>query len=61
MRRRCMECHKILKTGYTLFFDVNEYYCSPKCIYTRYTPNEYKELYEKDQAYFTEWLDEDET
>ena len=40
--------------GY-LFEEIGETYCSDECLYTEVTPEEYKQYYEDDVAYWTEW------
>jgi hypothetical protein len=58
MRRRCSECHKIITQGYVLH-DGEKYYCSNYCLYQNFTPNEWQEIYESEQGYYTEWEGED--
>ncbi len=35
------------------------YYCSPACYHKEYTEEEYLELYKNDEAFYTEWTEED--
>lgn len=51
--RKCDYCEKGMNEGY-IINDI-EYYCSNRCLYPNYSPQEYNELYLKDLAYWTEW------
>lgn len=33
----------------------SEYYCSDECLHEHHTDEEYLEMYESDDAYWTEW------
>jgi hypothetical protein len=55
--RKCDKCNKGMNAGYVLV-DC-EYYCSDECLHKEVTEQEYKELYENDNAYYTEWTEED--
>ena len=35
--------------------DGEDYYCSDECLLDNMTQEEYMEMYENDQAYWTEW------
>lgn len=56
--RYCEKCGKPITQGFC-FFDGEFYYCSEKCMYQDYTQEEYEELYENDDAYWTTWEEED--
>lgn len=58
MRRRCTECHKIITSGF-MIHDGDEYYCSTTCLRCNYTPNEWREMYESEQGYWTDWEDDE--
>lgn len=55
--RKCDVCNKGMDAGYVVCSA--EYYCSEECLHTKISENEYKELYEEDHAYYTEWSEED--
>jgi hypothetical protein len=55
--RKCDKCNKGMNEGYVLVGC--EYYCSDECLHKEVTEQEYKELYENDNAYYTEWSEED--
>jgi hypothetical protein len=55
--RKCDKCNKGMNEGYVLL-DC-EYYCSDECLHKEVTEQEYEELYENDDAYYTEWSEED--
>jgi hypothetical protein len=55
--RKCDNCNKGMNEGYLV--NDSEYYCSDECLHTKHTEKEYKELYEDDNAYYTEWSDDD--
>ncbi|PEB42266.1 hypothetical protein [Bacillus pseudomycoides] len=52
--RECTCCNEIMFEGYCID-DGLEYFCSDKCLHTKYTPEEYQKMYEDDWAYWTEW------
>ena len=56
-KRICLICGKIMIKGYCLF-DGQEYYCSSRCLFSRYTPEEYDELFESDDAYWSVWTED---
>lgn len=51
--RTCSACGAKMAEGYIV--DDCEYYCSDDCLHTKYTPEEYAEMYENDIAFWTEW------
>lgn len=59
MKRYCNHCGKPMYEGYCIESDL-EYYCSESCLSHWYAPEDYTELYEAGDAYWTEWGDEDE-
>lgn len=54
--RICDECGTKMDKGYCIG-DGDEYYCSDTCLYKNYTEKEYQEMYDNDNAYYTEWED----
>ena len=52
--RSCEKCGKHLTAGYVIN-DGEEYYCSDKCLHTKYTDSEYSGMYLDDNAYYTTW------
>ena len=54
----CDVCGRLMLDGYIVYGGA-EYYCSKKCLLTVYTEEEYQEMYDEDDAFWTEW-DEDE-
>ena len=57
--RKCSICGKEMVSGYVLD-DGIYYYCSDKCLYKHITKEEYLEMYDNGEAYWTEWGEEDE-
>ena len=57
--RRCNACGKPMIEGFCIH-DGEQYYCSEECLYTVFTEEEYEDMYEGDEAYWTEWEDEEE-
>ena len=55
--RTCSKCGKPMIDGFCIL-DGEEYYCSEECLYSKYSEQEYSEMYESDQAYWTNWYDE---
>ncbi len=53
--RRCTVCGKLMREGYCE--DMGEaYYCSPDCLHTNFTDEEWDEECKiNDQSYYTEW------
>ena len=52
--RVCDECGDAHWDGY--YIEDGEYYCSDECLHKHYTQEEYMEMYEADEAYWTEWF-----
>lgn len=52
--RECSHCNKIFVQGFCIEA-YDEYYCSEECLFKNMTPKEYKNLYDKNLAYFTEY------
>lgn len=52
--RICTHCGKVMIDGY-LIDDGSSYYCSDECLYSNMTKEEYLEMYENDDAFYTEW------
>lgn len=52
--RVCKVCGKAMSTGFCIG-DGYEYYCSESCLHEIYTEEEYQDLYETDNGYYTEW------
>lgn len=59
--RKCSKCNKPMKEGYVIA-DGEEYYCSDECLYSKYSEEEYLELYDdgNGDSYWTEWEEEEE-
>ena len=57
--RICSECKKKMTVGYCIY-DGLEYYCSGECLHKHYTKEEYLEMYDEGNSYWTEWEDEEE-
>lgn len=55
--RTCDICGKPMLDGFCIR-DGMEYFCSDECLHKVYTEEEYQELYDNDQAYWTTWYDE---
>lgn len=55
--RTCDICGKPMLDGFCIR-DGMEYFCSDECLRKVYTEEEYQELYDSDQAYWTTWYDE---
>lgn len=54
MKRICSECKNEMDKGYCLY-NGEKYYCSDECLHKNYTNREYLMLYQLDEAYYTEW------
>lgn len=54
--RICSECGDVMTEGYYIEGDFT-YYCSDKCLFKNMTRKEYKDLYDEELAYWTEWED----
>ena len=52
--RTCNICGIELKSGFCIH-DGDEYFCNTECLHKRYTEEEYNEMYDEDEAYWTEW------
>ena len=48
----CTECENY-SNEYYVIGDGFEYYCSDQCLHKHYTPTEYEEMFEQDNAYWT--------
>lgn len=55
--RRCDVCGQDMAEGY-LVHDT-EYYCCPDCLQEVYSFKEYEKMFEADEAYWTEWEEEE--
>lgn len=51
--RICSECGKEMYDGYCIA-DV-AYYCSDECLYKNCSEEDYIEMYENGNAYYTDW------
>lgn len=51
--RVCDECGKVYNEGFVVCD--TEHYCSEECLYKHYTPEEYQELYDENEAYWTQY------
>ena len=54
--RVCENCEKAMSAGFCID-DGLAYYCSEKCLFTDYTEEGYQYMYERGEAYYTEWED----
>lgn len=52
--RICTCCDKYMTSGYVIR-DGEEYFCDDDCLYGWYSEEEYDELCQQDEAYWTEW------
>jgi hypothetical protein len=52
--RRCEICGKVMTEGY-IVGDGMAYYCSDECLHKVYTPEEWEEMYENGEGYWTDW------
>lgn len=50
----CSECKEEMDEGYCIE-DGAAYYCSASCLYKNFTRDEYMDLYESGNAYYTDW------
>lgn len=55
--RICDCCKKEIIEGYCVHD--SEYYCSDECLHSVYSDEEYKELFEEDCAFWTQWEESD--
>lgn len=51
--RQCDVCGKGMSEGYVIHD--SEYYCSDECLAEKYSDEEYDEIYDLDEGYWTEW------
>ena len=59
--RICTKCKKPMRSGY-IIHNGEEYYCSDECLYSKYTEQEYLDLYDNGNgdSFWTTWeCDED--
>ena len=54
--RICTECHKEMIDGYCIG-DGHAYYCSDECLHKNISDEEYVEMYENGDAYWTTWYE----
>jgi hypothetical protein len=56
--RECHTCGDKIDEGYCIE-NGEEYYCSDECLYTKYTIEEYEEMYNNGDgnSYYTSWID----
>lgn len=52
--RICDICGKHMRAGFCIE-DGSEYYCSEECLQQEYTEEEFQEMYESGNGYYTEW------
>lgn len=52
--RECTNCHSLMQEGYCIH-DGEEYFCCDDCLHGWYSEEEYEELCEQDEAYWTQW------
>lgn len=52
--RECTNCHIPIVEGYCIH-DGEEYFCSDDCLHGWYSTEEYEELCEQDEGYWTQW------
>lgn len=52
--RVCSECGEPMIEGY-IVGDGDTYYCSDECLHKHYTDEEWDEMYENYEGYYTEW------
>lgn len=56
--RKCSHCGHNMDEGFCIF-DGEAYFCGDSCLHSAYSKAEYDLLYEYDEAYWTQW-EEDE-
>lgn len=56
MTRICTCCGCEMWSGYVIH-DGLEYFCSDDCLHSTYSPEEYDELCQEDEGYWTEWYE----
>lgn len=52
--RTCSECGAKMYEGYTIC-DGLEYYCSDDCLHTNYSREEFMDMYDNGDSYWTQW------
>lgn len=52
--RICTACGKEMWQGYVIH-DGDEYYCSDECLHEYYSEDEYDQLCQEDEGYWTQW------
>jgi len=52
--RVCTNCGSLMQEGYCIH-DGGEYFCSDDCLHSWYSEEEYEELCENDEGYWTHW------
>ena len=52
--RECTHCGRPMAEGFCIGQGL-EYYCSEECLHEHYSEEEYNEMYESGDAYWTEW------
>lgn len=55
---KCNVCQSEIQEGFLVEYD--EHYCEVKCLESVYTPEEYLEMYENEQAFWTIFETEEE-
>ena len=55
--RKCTKCNKGMNDGYLVNDD--EYYCSNECLHSKYSEDEYEDMFIENNAYYTEWSEDD--
>lgn len=56
--RMCTQCGKQMNKGYCVD-QGSEHYCSDECLHSNYTEEEWIDLYESGDSYYTEWCPDD--
>ena len=57
--RKCSKCNKVFNEGFCINGG-DEYYCSEKCLHTKYTKKEWEGMYEDGgDSYWTIWEESD--
>lgn len=54
MAHFCSECGELILEGY-IVCDGEAYYCSDECLHKHYTDEEWREMYESDDGYYTQF------
>ena len=54
--RICSECGQAFVEGYCVA-DGFAYYCDDDCLHKHYTDEEWRQMYEEDEGYWTTWWD----